>query len=175
MSQPALFISLMALLFTVFSFWWMNWRPGKLRVGRPRSYAAIGSDSGNVMVELPLVFFNRGATPILVHNLRLRIEGGGKPLAFNAVVDKIGTDVGRRFAIQFPVRQQEALSLICEFQRGGGGLLFEARRYSVTLEGVWGRSERWRRLAQFDLRVAETDAESINRQFIVRDNWVEDD
>jgi hypothetical protein len=75
----------------------------------------MGSDSGKIIMELPLVFFNQGATPIIVHSLRLHIEGGGKPLVFNAVVDKIGTDEGRRFAAQFPVRQQEAVVLICEF------------------------------------------------------------
>jgi hypothetical protein len=171
MWQPALVISIAALLFTVFSFWWMNWRPGKLSVGRPRSYAAIGSASGKVLVEVPLVFFNRGASPVLVQNLRLHIEGGGTPLRFNALVDRIGTDEGRRFATQFPVRQQEAVTLICEFQRGGGGLLFEARPYSVTLEGVWGRSLRWRRLAMFDLNVTEADLPSINGRLIVRDNW----
>jgi hypothetical protein len=169
--NPALVISVLALLFTVTSFWWMNWRPSKLLVGRPRCYAAIGSETGNVIVEIPLVFFNRGATPVLVQNLRLRIANRGGPLAFNAIVDSIGTDHGRRLATQFPVRQHEAVFLICEFQRGGGGLLFQAGRYSVTLEGVWGRSTRWRGLAKFDLNVRETDVPSINQLFIARDNW----
>jgi len=39
-SIVALFISVFALLFTIFSFWWMNWRRGKIIVGSPRSFAA---------------------------------------------------------------------------------------------------------------------------------------
>jgi len=31
----ALFISVFALLFIIFSFWWMNWRRGKIIVGLP--------------------------------------------------------------------------------------------------------------------------------------------
>ena len=121
------------------------------------------------------MFFNYGATPVLVENLRLRLDGGGEPLAFNAVADWMGSDVGRRFATQFPVRQREAVALVCQFQREGGGLLFEARRYAVTLEGLWGRRKRWRRLVGFDLNVTGADLPSINKQLIVRDNWKSSD
>lgn len=166
-----LVISVLALVFTVASFWWMNWRPGRLRIGLPRSYAAVGSATGRVLVQVPFVFFNGGATPVIVQNLRLRIEGGGAPLAFNAIVDSIGTDAGRRFATQFPVRQQEALTLICEFQRDGGGLLFQAGSYRVRLEAVWTPSTRWRELATFELNVRPADLPSVNERLIVRDNW----
>ena len=71
MNYSALIISTLALLFTIFSFWWMNWRTGILRVGTPRSYAAFGSVENKMVLEFPFVFFNDGPIPIIVQNLRL--------------------------------------------------------------------------------------------------------
>ena len=172
MVQPALVISISALIFTLFSFWWMNWRPGKLVVTEPRSYAAIAA-AGKLMVELPLVFFNRGATPVIVHNLRLKIQDVERPLSFNAVVQKLGDHDDRRFATQFAVRAQEAVTLVCEFQAPIAGFAFEQREYAISLEGAHGKSREWRSLLRFSLSVTERDLESINKAFIVHDNWPE--
>jgi hypothetical protein len=172
MLEPALMISVFALLFTVFSFWWMYWRPGSIEIAEPRSYAAIGSESGRVLVELPFIFFNHGATPVVVHNLRLKVEGCRGPLFFNATVDKLGSDEGRRFAVQFAVRPQEALFLVCEFQKITGGFLFGPGSYSTVLEGIRGKAKKWQFLARFELNVTNRDSETINKQFIVHDNWV---
>lgn len=35
-------VSLLALLFTVLSFWWMQWRPGNLAVGNGIRQYAVG-------------------------------------------------------------------------------------------------------------------------------------
>jgi hypothetical protein len=152
MLEPALIISILALFFTVFSFWWMNWRPGKLVLTEPRSYAAIAA-ADKVIIELPLVFFNTGATPIVVHNLHLTLPGVDRPLFFNAVVQKLGDHDDRRFATQFAVRQREAVTLICEFQGQVSGFAFERREYPVLLEWVRGNSRKWRELLQFPLTV----------------------
>ena len=62
MSNASLLISFFALFFTIFSFWWMNWRKGKIIVGPPRSFAATSkSEDGLLIVQLPLVFYNDGA------------------------------------------------------------------------------------------------------------------
>jgi hypothetical protein len=86
-------IGVLALLFTIFSFWWMNWRRGKLNVGSFRMFAAGkgvegSADSKNlVIVSLPLVLWNSGARPLLVcgpaievhrssHHARADVRGG---------------------------------------------------------------------------------------------------
>lgn len=116
MNYPALIISSLALLFTIVSFWWMNWRRGKLIVGAPRSFAAKGSQQGNLIITLPLVFYNNGASAIVVQNLRLLLlheDSDSRPLFFNATLEKLLIDEGRAFATQFPVRGREAIGLIC--------------------------------------------------------------
>ena len=71
------FISLVALGFTVFSFWWMNWRPASLRVGNLSNFAAGKarrsgtSEPTVIVVTLPLVIYNAGARPAVIEALRL--------------------------------------------------------------------------------------------------------
>lgn len=176
MNNPALVISILALIFTVFSFWWMNWRKGKLHVTTPRSYAAFGSVERKMVVEFPFVFFNDGPIPIIVQNLRILFldEDEAQPLNFNATVRKLGTDEDRAFATQFPVRGREAVLLICEFQREPGGMVFKSQSYRLELQAKLGKSKKWKRLTRFPLTVTERSVNTINKQFIVHDNMLED-
>ena len=172
LETAALVISTSALLFTVASFWWMNWRKGKLHVGTPRSYAATGSAEGKVIIELPLDFFNDGPTPIIVRNLRLvlPVNEATLNLRFEATVDKIGTDQGRTLATQFPVRGREALLLTCEFQRQTGGLVFEDRTYRLELQAKLDRCPKWKTLHRFPLVVTKGSLGSINTALRTCDN-----
>jgi hypothetical protein len=170
--EPAMVISILALLFTIYSFWWMNWRRGRLHVGEPRSYAARGSKEAKLVVEIPLVFFNDGPIPRIVRNLRLVPieEEISVPLVFTATVKKLGTDEGRAMATQFPVRGREAPLLICEFQRDPGMLEFRTGSYPFSLQALLDRQVRWKEILRFELNVSPKSANSINRQFIVHDN-----
>jgi hypothetical protein len=172
MDTAAIAISIIALLFALYSFWWMHWRTGKLLVTHPKTYAAHGSDQGKLVIELPFVFVNTGPAPIVVRNLRLLLtnETSPIPLSFVATVNKLGSDEGRAFATQFPVHGNQALALICEFQRSPGQLLFQSTTYSLRLEAQLANQPKWRRLAQFNLCVSDRSLESINRQFIVHEN-----
>jgi len=175
MNNPALIISISALIFTIFSFWWMNWRKGKLQIGTPRSYAAFGSLEGRMVLEFPFVFFNDGPLPIIVQNLRLIFsqEIEKHPLNFIATVKKLGKDEERTFATQFPVRGREALLLICEFQREPGGMVFESQLYPMELQAKLGNNKKWKKICSFNLKVTEKSLPAINKQFIVHDNMLE--
>lgn len=175
MNNPALIISTLALLFTVFSFWWMNWRKGRLLVSSPRTFAAFGSLEGKMVLEFPFVFFNNGPMPIVVQNLRLIFseEKEPNPLIFNAPVKKLGKDEERTFATQFPVRGREALLLICEFQRTPGEMTFEVHEYPMELQAKLDNGKKWKKICSFNLNVTEKSLPSINKQFIVHDNMLE--
>jgi|SRR5664279_4379396 hypothetical protein len=174
LENPALIISTLALLFTVFSFWWMHWRTGKLKIGTPRSFAAVGSEKGMLLLEIPLVFFNTGPTPILIQNLRLVLCGDSlPPLTFVATVSKLGKDEGRALATQFPICGRESIVMICEFQRHPGGLLFKARKYPVELQAKLSDEAKWKVLSRFTINVTEKAIPAINRMFIPHDNLLE--
>lgn len=173
LNYPALVISSLALAFTIISFWWMNWRRGKLIVGEPRSYAARGSQTDNLIITLPLVLYNDGAAAIIVQNLRLLLLHEGpktRPLFFNATLEKLLKDEGRAFATQFPVPGREAVTLICEFQRGPGNLLFEAKHYPIELQAILDANKKWKKLCRFDLRVTDSAAPILNKQYVAHDN-----
>ena len=176
MNNPAIIISICALLFTVFSFWWMNWRRGKLHVTIPRSFAAIGAKDARMVLEFPFVFFNNGPMPIIVQNLRLLFiqEENPHPLNFTATVKKLGKDEDRALATQFPVRGREAILMICEFQREPGGMEFEERSYEIELQATLGNSRKWRRLSRFPMKITRRSLPAINKQFIAHDNLLED-
>lgn len=172
----ALLVSLLALLFTVLSFWWMNWRNGKLHVWPPRSFAAKGSDTDKLVIQLPLVLFNDGPTPIVVRNLRLVLTDAGsdKPLSFQATVQELASDTARQWATAFPVRGREMLQIICQFQRLPGGLLFEPRIYPARLEARLGDWGDWKVVCDFEIRISPSFLPQINRSFLAFDNEVEE-
>ena len=73
--DPALWIALASLLFTVASFWWMSARRGRIaRVRAPNAFALL-STSAQLLLHLPIVLYNTGAAAIVVENLRIRIPG----------------------------------------------------------------------------------------------------
>jgi len=179
-STSAVVISISVLLFTVFSFWWMNWRKGKLHVGSPRSFATQGIMEGRLVLRVPFVFFNDGPIPIFVHNLRLifleerpsrelNFIATQKELAFIATQKDLAQS-GRTFATQFPVRGREAVLRIYEFHREPGKIIFEARSYPMELQARLDNSKKWERLCSFSLNVSEKSLEKINEGFYAHDN-----
>lgn len=70
-------VSLLALAFTLLSFWWMHWREGNLSVGNLQHFAAGSAITGaadnpnTFLVGLPLIIFNTGARPVIIESLRL--------------------------------------------------------------------------------------------------------
>jgi hypothetical protein len=121
-----LVISLIALLFTIFSFWWMNWRKGTIIICKPPYYFVHGSVNEALVIRLATVFNNTGPTPIIIRNLQLCIDGNLKePLSFTATLQGILKNEGREYNTPFVLLGKEARLIICEFQRSPGNLILE--------------------------------------------------
>jgi hypothetical protein len=155
----AVFISFLALVFTIFSFYWMNWRKAKhLIVGKPVSYAA-SAQKELLVVQLPLVFYNDGAATHIVSNLRLRLEQGGKeapPLLFNNTVDDLSSNEGRKWARQFAVKGRDSYASVFVFQTSGSvDFQFSAGTCQAMLEGKLDNKDGWETVLKFDLHIAE--------------------
>ena len=60
-------VAVLALLFTVASFWWLYARRGSLEVGQPGAYAF----ASKVRLRLPLAFYNTGARSLIVTDLQV--------------------------------------------------------------------------------------------------------
>ena len=170
MTTTAILISTLALLFTTFSFWWQNWRSGKVIIGAPRTYAAF-ADSNKLLIHLPFVFYNSGPRPKLIDNLRVEIEGYPEPLIFNATIEKLASSDNRKYATQFPLHGNKAEFIICEFTNNKKGFRFEAKNYQVRLMAIVNEGDSWVCLKEFSLVVSQQSIESINgKAFIAHDN-----
>jgi len=156
MSYTAVLISVLALLFTVYSFWWMSWRRGRLYVSSLKHCSIFCSES-KLYIQLPIVFYNSGALAIVVESLRLRFAHENtnvNTIHFNAILQKFESDEGRYFAIPFPIQQREAKQVICEFQRNPSEIKFEAKNYKLILEGKLLHKKKWLELTRFNISIS---------------------
>ena len=171
LNNPALIISTLAVLFTIFSFWWLNWRRGRLIVGPPRSFAACSSgENGNIIIQLPLVFYNNGAAAHVVQNLRLTLEQGDKKSAilyFNNTLSSLASNDNREWARQFAVEGRKSYSSIFVFQRRPGGFVFAPEKCKAILEAKLNKCEKWQTLLRFDLQTPEGKIQTLNSNTII--------
>lgn len=171
LNNPALIISSLALLFTTFSFWWMNWRRGRLIVGPPRSYAACSKGgNSNIIVQLPLVFYNNGAATHVVQNLRLTLEQGNKKsevLYFNNTLSNLVSNDKREWARQFAVEGRKSYSSIFVFKRRAGGFVFAPEMCKAILEAKLNKGNKWQTLLKFDIQTPEDKIKTLNSNTII--------
>lgn len=172
-SWAPVFISILALLFAVLSFWWMNWRPGKLNVGNIRLFAAGKATEGNadsknvVIVNLPLILWNSGARPLLVEDLRLVPIGTPAlpDLAFEAVDDKLTTSGLERddrikrdhFFLPVALKPNEVVRANFVFEARNHEVTFEALRYRLSLQARFSASARWCPVKEIELNFSGLD------------------
>jgi hypothetical protein len=162
-STPALLIGILALMFTIFSFWWMNWRKGKLIIGPPLSYALTASKEGLLLVVIPLVFYNDGAATQVVQNLRLTLEQNdlkSKAVNFVATVPNLlGGKISngtRQFACQFAIEGRKSHSGYFEFQNKPCKFVPSQGKCKATLEAKLDDDKEWKTLSIFCLYIRDT-------------------
>jgi hypothetical protein len=92
----ALLVALLALFFTVASFWWLNARRGSLQVGEPGAYAFANKPR----LRLPTAFYNTGARALIVTDLRLLlVEDAAQPPLAGSPPRRSSVPRGRTSAI----------------------------------------------------------------------------
>lgn len=142
------FLPILALVFTVASFWWLWLRSGRLTASAPRFFAAA-ANAQQVRIRFPLVLHNSGARPIVVEDLRLSIDDRQLDWISTRKTVRTLTDDWVDFASPFAVPDRAALSVIAEFGEDASGWKPEAARcYQVTIE--WFSREEWRPLVLFE-------------------------
>ena len=175
MNIAALVISALAVLFTLFSFWWMHWRRGRIIVGPPRSFAATTEGKDELLiVQLPLVFYNDGAASQVVQNLRLSLvqnQNRSAILYFNNTVPDLANANTREWARQFAIEGRKSYSSVFVFQRSLGNFVFAAGKCSATLEGKLNNEDKWKVLLTFDLQTPDGCVQTLNSgRLIAYDN-----
>ena len=164
--SSTIIISSLALLFTVFSFWWMNWRPGNLIVGNIQHFAAgrgrvdHSEEPNSWFIGLPLILFNSGASPLIIESLRLSpVNVATAPkLLFNAVdtplwtADPNSTKIDRNFTfLPHILKPNDAISENFVFILSGTEQKYESRMYYYRLEVKLLGKKKWKAVKNIEL------------------------
>ena len=146
-TDRALLVAVLALFFTVTSFWWIHLRRGRLRVTAPATFAG-GMDVQQLRVRFPLVIFNTGAAAITIENLRLLIDGHEEEwISFRRTLRPTQGDFVD-FAAPFAVGGREARQVFVEFGESPPSWRPEpARSYPARIDRLVGK--RWKPLIAF--------------------------
>lgn len=170
--------ALSALIFTLGTFWWLNIRRGKLQlVGKPRSFAIAVANS-KIHLNIPLAFYNSGATPVWAINIELRPASGDLPERIPFVATRPGvnprSDDDRPFATQVVLAGRESKVICCEFieESQSTPTLHEGRLVlGVVVEEArsWGKTKQ-RELGTIELQISETVLRQI-QHYIAYDNF----
>jgi hypothetical protein len=152
----SLIISIVALLFTIGSFWWINARRGKLKSFEPLSFAAM-VHTDNSVFRFPLVLYNTGAKPIIVQNLRMRFpkETGVSVFGWRTMRSEIEPHAGEETYLPagFSVPGRTAEQVFVELDGRFPNAAPEPRIYAAAIEAKLGHRKRWQSLVSFNLHI----------------------
>jgi hypothetical protein len=150
MAYSAAAVSVLALIFAVASFWWLNARTGTLTVARPQTYAF----TNRPRLRLPLVFFNTGAKALIVNDLRLIIEGRSERPALGWITTRSllrpEPNDDFAFATPFAVAGRGTREMVAEFGDDEAWSPAPGSRHRLRLQAQVHPSQRWRDLTALD-------------------------
>jgi hypothetical protein len=144
----AIFISLLALGFTIFSFWYQNTRQGKIQLIGPQFISGRYSNR-KLEIKIPVVFRNTGPRPIVLSGLRLQC-----PTSDHEYLLWLGfsnNPLNNDFEFKRPVvvKGFEAVERILFFQREN--VASSSGSCEVELIGIDSTKSNWGSLKKFKL------------------------
>lgn len=147
----ALLVAVLALLFTVASFWWLYARRGSLEVGQPGAYAF----ASKVRLRLPLAFYKTGARSLIVTDLQVLLvdDPAQPPLRWIATVSQLRPESSneRGFATPFAVAGRATREIVPELGHEQGWSPSTGARHRMRLMAtLHDRGNEWCTLAEFD-------------------------
>lgn len=143
----ALVISIFAFFFALGSFWWLNARRGSIQAATPQSYAFVEG----FRLRLPLAFFNDGAIPLLVTDLRISISDVGHfPWQTTRSTLRPSSDDKHAFATPFSVQGRNTRELIAEFGDNHSWLPTPSSKHELRLEAKVHPKNSWEEVLIFD-------------------------
>jgi len=152
MTYVAIGISVLAVVFTIGSFWWLHARKGSLEATRPPNYAFAASPE--IRLRFPLAFFNTGAKALIVTDLRVVFDDKPTPSPFRWLTTRTKLrpekEDGFAFATPFTVGGRGAREVVAEFGEVQGWSPQALSRHRLRLQAEIHPSENWTDVVTFD-------------------------
>lgn len=142
-----LFISVLALLFSVLSFWWIHWRRGKIIVSLPIKFGLnYNKSTRKIIVQLPLTFYNNGAAALIINNLRIEIKNISKTeyLFFNKTFKDLESNEERNWGYAFPVEGRKTYSKVFVFMNVDIDFIIPSDFIEYSLEAQINNKNEWK-------------------------------
>ncbi|KAB7709828.1 hypothetical protein GBN32_12005 [Plesiomonas shigelloides] len=149
-SDVALILSLCALFFTIFSFWYMNWRSGKLNVGPINTlYIGTGIEGFTSKVHIlgvPLIIWNSGAQPLVLHKLRVEMNELGLLWEFERTQTSLDLNYvdskDDYLALPLSLKANEIKTINAIFNLRLNGFEYTSRNYKFKIQALlFGKAE----------------------------------
>jgi len=169
-------VSCLALVFTIFSFWWMNWRPAKLNVGNLRLFGAGKASEGGhshniIVVALPLTLWNSGARAIVIEDLKLVPYGKvdipelsfarvDSPLTTTSIMgdEEIQSDY---FYLPIALKANDVIQANFVFNSPSSEFIFEPTNYDFFLQARLTKKSRWKKIKKISLDFVNLDSNGL--------------
>ena len=147
-SEIALVLSLCAIVFTIFSFWWLNARRGKVIAVGPQ-YVFGQFKQEKLAIQLPIVLQNTGPSSIVISAFTIKFLETQKD---KLIWVGFSTDpLDGEFSFKKPVvlKGFDAVQTILYFQREAAENLFAPHR--VQVQAIWSGKSTWMALTSFTM------------------------
>jgi hypothetical protein len=149
-------IAVLALFFTIFSFWWLQARKGSVKGFEPPTYAGAAS-ANDFRLRLPVALYNSGARTRVVCRVRLAIDTSPTVtvlswMTFRTTIKPDTNDVVD-FAGPYVIAGRAAEVRFIEFVGDFAGGLPEPRDYTARFEIQMDGAATWLTVCEFVLRL----------------------
>lgn len=162
-------IAVVALLFTVASFWWLNARSGRLVGSTPTTFAMF-FDNSTARFRIPVIVYNTGAKTTVVESLRLAIvRSDNGPLEWVTTGTRLRPIEGEKddFAAPFAIEGRRAIQIFPDFKETPPSWTPQpGSTLQMAIEAYTLGKRQWRTVVEFPLAVPH---ENLDR-FIVHRN-----
>lgn len=155
-STAPVVIAVLALFFTIFSFWWLQARKGGVKGFEPPTYAGAAS-AKEFRLRLPVVLYNSGARTRVVCGVRLAIDTGLTETVLSWMTFRTTIKPDTNDVVDFPspyvIAGRAAELRFIEFVGVFAGGLPEPRDYSARFEIQLDGGANWLTACEFVLRL----------------------
>lgn len=157
-----LFISVLALVFSVASFWWIHARTGRLRLSSVPVFAGVWTvrdGAPEITLRVPICLYNTGARARTVEGLRLYTPywSGEARLEWASLAEAIdpgrGNELDRDFVAPYAIDPRRADTRFVDFRYAVPGALPEAEPTVFILQALLDGRDRWEEVGRLTLHL----------------------